>query len=1211
MLCCLVVSVAAQESKPVAHNEQFEANKFRTRDIIDVESMVWGTDASDFIANSKCPHRIYQQWATEVEASVYSTPIIVDVASDGVKDVVVPTFIKHIEVLDGPHGHRAAGFPFTFPNSAFYASPMVYDINFDGAPDIGVTTFNGEIIWLTENGMPIFGKSMKIPHLKVKKFWYHGLKPDPQDMAHTGHTQFEIERMEGEDKDPLRAQRGYFDPTYERPTDSMGGGMHVAEELDAYGLATQLIANADLNMDRLLTSDEFVAHARVDDPAMSPEEASELFASIDEDKDGQLDLSEVIKHMDDLDQNDSENVFNLADSDGDSVLSMDEFMAHARMAHAGKSDYDLDQFFNDADENRDGLVDLDEAKRHWNRFDVHFGKGSKGEVQQSKAERVKEKGISREEVKQRASEQLKQQMMREGGQSAEAPAPFNPPPNPPPPPKQEQAQQKKEKKPPPAPPPPPPAAVAAPPAAPAEEEAKEGGEKGGTGLEGVLGKMGLGDVYPGLQALGVSELSDLQFVGDEDLKALALPGVKANKLKSLIKQNTPRDKRPKRRLMGGAALDDVQLDQAADESGDVAGDDMPLGDVEGDDGKLLDSDDDAMPEAPRDGEELIDGEPNNNPDPDLGGWDSMDDYGYYEDDYHYGYGYHGGYKMPSDDEVASKIVKEKYEAKVKSWEDQPLSAPGDSQWSTLKGYFAPQLDEQEKDDKSHFKAHVLGHDEVFTRLMSVDRHVLLEALRRNASKPFPGDRPKEDGHVFIDAHCLSTPIIADLDADGRDEIIVAVSYYFDKDQYSDPSAFEDLDVDVKLNKYVAGGIVAMDVQTGAVKFQVHLDLTTDETVYRAYLYSSPTVADLDADGKLEVIIGTSLGFIYVLDHTGQVRPNFPITMAEIQGQIGVADVNNDGQLELIATDNRFNVAAFSSKGKELWEKRISGYSAQGPTLGDINNDGIVDVVVATTNGHLWALNGKTGEVLKNFPVKAGGSIMAPPLILKFPSGIGKSIVVPAHDGYLYIVDGVSGCAHKMDIGENSYSMVLVDDLNGNGKLDLLVSTMNGNVMSFGTDIPYEPLKTWTSREQGNNNVELRDGRQGIFVLDRYRHHHDNSGATMMVGFEIVDTRPIKGFGGRGGSYQVRFSAGGSVTLFQKTYTEPGQYLEEVPCPAKRQYSTIFVEMKNELGQHFEDQVAMSFNMHFYRALKWVLITPFLAMSGVLFFVKDMQHVLPL
>ena len=30
---------------------------------------------------------------------------------------------------------------------------------------------------------------------------------------------------------------------------------------------------------------------------------------------------------------------------------------------------------------------------------------------------------------------------------------------------------------------------------------------------------------------------------------------------------------------------------------------------------------------------------------------------------------------------------------------------------------------------------------------------------------------------------------------------------------------------------------------------MHLDLTTDDTKYRAYIYSSPTVADLDGDGK--------------------------------------------------------------------------------------------------------------------------------------------------------------------------------------------------------------------------------------------------------------------------------------------------------------------------------------------------------------------------
>ena len=72
----------------------------------------------------------------------------------------------------------------------------------------------------------------------------------------------------------------------------------------------------------------------------------------------------------------------------------------------------------------------------------------------------------------------------------------------------------------------------------------------------------------------------------------------------------------------------------------------------------------------------------------------------------------------------------------------------------------------------------------------------------------------------------------------------------------------------------------------------------------------------------------------------------------------------------------------------------------------------------------------------------------------------------------------------MDIGENSYSMVLADDLTGNGKMDLLVTTMNGNVVCLGTDVDYHPLKAWPSREIGNNNVEMRDGRQGIFVLDQ-------------------------------------------------------------------------------------------------------------------------------
>jgi len=41
--------------------------------------------------------------------------------------------------------------------------------------------------------------------------------------------------------------------------------------------------------------------------------------------------------------------------------------------------------------------------------------------------------------------------------------------------------------------------------------------------------------------------------------------------------------------------------------------------------------------------------------------------------------------------------------------------------------------------------------------------------------------------------------------------------------------------------------------------------------------------------------------------------------------------------------------------------------------------------------------------------------------------------------------------------------------------------MNGNVICLGTDVEYHPLKAWPSREMGNNNVEMRDGRQVIYL----------------------------------------------------------------------------------------------------------------------------------
>ncbi|CAK9271598.1 unnamed protein product [Sphagnum jensenii] len=467
---------------------------------------------------------------------------------------------------------------------------------------------------------------------------------------------------------------------------------------------------------------------------------------------------------------------------------------------------------------------------------------------------------------------------------------------------------------------------------------------------------------------------------------------------------------------------------------------------------------------------------------------------------------------------------------------------------------------------------------------------------------------QEADYISVDSHILCTPVIADIDGDGIDEMVVAASHFYDHEYYNEPEHAKELN-GLDIGKYVGGAIVVFNLATQQVKWVVDLDLSTDSVSYRAYIYSSPTVVDLDNDGKMEIIIGTSFGLLYVLHHNGTLKASFPKLMGGIQAQVVAADINDDGILEIVSADVRGNVAAWTRDGKELWTVHLKSLIAQGPSVGDVDGDGNTEIVVPTSSGQVHVLRGSDGSKVGPYPFQTHGHIMAPALLVDLSKRSserqGLTIAVTSFDGYFYLIDGPTGCADAIDIGETSYSMVLAENVDGGDDLDLIVTTMSGNVYCFQTPTPHHPLKAWVSQGQGRNLVSNRYNREGVFVLPSSRYFRDEASSSFWVQYQIVDqSRASSGPYNVTVTLMVPGNYQGKKRIEQwNVHNQPGVYKVKLPCVPVRTLGTVMLEMVDKNGLYFSDEFALTFHLHYYRLLKWLIVFPLLGMVGVLLVIQ--------
>ncbi len=229
------------------------------------------------------------------------------------------------------------------------------------------------------------------------------------------------------------------------------------------------------------------------------------------------------------------------------------------------------------------------------------------------------------------------------------------------------------------------------------------------------------------------------------------------------------------------------------------------------------------------------------------------------------------------------------------------------------------------------------------------------------------------------------------------------------------------------------------------------------------IHGAPAAGDVDGDGRIEVFFGSKDYYLYSLRDDGSLRwrrKTRPVGDGVASSPI-LADIDGDGRVEVLCASWDHHAYCYDAENGTLkWEAELSGRIRNGLAVADLNNDGKLEVLVGDVSG--MALLSSEGRVIWEFRKKDGEMVVAVPPVIGDVTGDGTpNVVFGTQTGSIYCLTADGELVWEHCLGEEEVtSAPLLADVDQDGMVEILFATSQGRVVCMATPAPAEPEPFW-------------------------------------------------------------------------------------------------------------------------------------------------------